>query len=108
MSAKVTKIVLGGIVVVPIACLKNENTTTRRKKEVAINTILGAKASIVKTMMILSTVTSCCGVSGADSDKFTVGTVTSAAFSTALNKKETKNKIFNALNLFNPRPFCLI
>ncbi len=58
IKAKVTKIVLGGILCVPIACRKNENTTIRRKKEVITKTILGASASMVKTITIFKVVTS--------------------------------------------------
>ena len=76
ISAKVTKIVFGGMVVVPSACLRKENTTKSLRKDVATNTMLGAKASMVNTIITLSTVTSCCGLSGALRLRLTVGTVT--------------------------------
>lgn len=94
MRAKVTKIVFGGIVVVPIAWRKNENTTTSRKNEVITKIIVGARASMVKTMTILSTVTSCFGVFGALRLKFTVGIVASGAANITPQSKKSKKSLF--------------
>lgn len=96
IKAMVTKIVFGGILCVPIACLKKEKTMISLKKEVIMKIMLGARASMVKTMMIFSVVTSWLGVSGALRLKFTVGMVASAPKTLKANKMSKKT-------LFNPK-----
>lgn len=79
----------GGMVWVPIACLKKEKTTTKRKKLVVMKTIPGANVKIVNTIRTFKLFTSCCGVSGAVSVRFTVGIVGSAPNATTQKRSKT-------------------
>lgn len=51
--------VFGGMVCVPRAVLRKEKTTISLKNEVITKMIVGASASIVKTIIIFKVVTSC-------------------------------------------------
>jgi len=92
-KAKDTKSCVGGDCCVPIAILRNAKTITSLAKLVMTKTSEGAKIRSVKTTKTFIDVTSCSGLFGADSDRFTVGTCTTSP-KTDSEKSKIENKIF--------------